>query len=120
MIRDRNFDETLNDNELIAWDNIKAVIEHLLGKHRSVDCAIHVNELMTSFETIGVHMSLKIHFLNSHLDFFLKQLATESDEHGERFHQDIMYMEKRYRGKKLDHMLADFCWWTCHPDSSDS
>lgn len=115
-----NFENALDRAELIAWDNIKAVIHGFLGTHRSDHYAMHVNELMTSFETIGVHMSLKIHFLNSHLDFFEKQLATESDEHGERFHQDIIEMEKRYRGKKLDHMLADFCWWTCQPDCSDS
>jgi len=48
-------------------------------------------------------MSLKIHFLQSHLDFF-------SDEHGERFHQDIMAMEKWYQGKWTSSMLADNCW----------
>jgi hypothetical protein len=33
-----------------------------------------------------------------------------SDEHGERFHQDIMTMEKRYQGKRSLGMLADYCW----------
>ena len=32
-------------------------------------------------------MSLKIHFLHSHLDFFPENLGDVSDEHGERFHQ---------------------------------
>lgn len=120
LMSNKNFENALNNNELIAWDNIKAIIHGFLGTQRSEHYAIHVNELMTSFENIGVHMSLKIHFLNSHLDFFERQLATESDEHGERFHQEIMEMEKRYRGKKFDHMLADFCWWTCQSDCSDS
>jgi len=44
-------------------------------------------------------MSLKIHFMVSHLDFFPANLGEVSDEHGERFHQDIMVMEKRYQGK---------------------
>jgi len=43
-------------------------------------------------------MSLKIHFLESHLDFFPENLGEVSDEHCERFHQDIMVMEKRYQG----------------------
>ncbi|UYV72415.1 hypothetical protein LAZ67_9003037 [Cordylochernes scorpioides] len=43
-------------------------------------------------------MSLKIHFLHSHLDFFLDNLGAVSDEHGERFHQAISSMEKRYQG----------------------
>jgi hypothetical protein len=37
---------------------------------------------------MGCNMSLKIHFLESHLDFFPENLGEVSDEHGERFHQD--------------------------------
>ncbi|UYV73140.1 hypothetical protein LAZ67_10001940 [Cordylochernes scorpioides] len=43
-------------------------------------------------------MSLKIHLLHSHLDFFPDNLGAVSDEHVERFHQDISSMEKRYQG----------------------
>jgi hypothetical protein len=55
-------------------------------------------------------MSLKVHFLDSHLDFFPENLGVVSDEHGERFHQDISNMEKRYQGKWSPSMLADYCW----------
>ncbi|UYV74905.1 hypothetical protein LAZ67_12001752 [Cordylochernes scorpioides] len=51
-----------------------------------------------------------IHFLHSHLDFFPDNLGAVSDEHGERFHQDISSMEKRYQGKWSPGMLADYCW----------
>ncbi|UYV70837.1 hypothetical protein LAZ67_8000790 [Cordylochernes scorpioides] len=37
-------------------------------------------------------------------------LGAVSDEHGERFHQDISSMEKRYQGKWSPAMLADYCW----------
>jgi len=33
-----------------------------------------------------------------------------NDEHGERFHQDISSMEKRYQGKWNWAMLAGHCW----------
>jgi len=33
-----------------------------------------------------------------------------SDEHGERFYQEISSMEKRYQGKWNCAMLADCCW----------
>jgi len=33
-----------------------------------------------------------------------------SYEHGERFHQDISLLEKRYEGKWNCDMLADYCW----------
>lgn len=39
---------------------------------------------------------MKIHFLHSHLDFFLNNLGVTSDEQGERFRQDFMIIGKRY------------------------
>jgi len=44
-------------------------------------------------------MSLKIHFLESHLDFFPENLDEVSDEHGERFRQETEAKEKRFQGK---------------------
>jgi len=55
-------------------------------------------------------MSLKIHFLESHLNFFPENLGEVSDEHSERFHQDILAMEKRYQCKWTSSMLADYYW----------
>lgn len=55
-------------------------------------------------------MSLKIHFLHSHLDFFPENLGAESDEQGERFHQDMLAIEKRYQGVWGEAMMADYCW----------
>ena len=37
-------------------------------------------------------------------------LGDVSDEHGERFHQDIATMENRYKGKCKPNMMADYCW----------
>ena len=54
-------------------------------------------------------MSLKIHFLHSHLDFFPLSCGEVSDEHRDRFHQDIAAMEKIYQGKRNPSMLAGYC-----------
>ena len=59
---------------------------------------------------MGCNMSLKIHLLDSHLDLFPENLGAVSDEHGERFHQDISVMESRYQGRWSAAMLADYCW----------
>jgi hypothetical protein len=53
---------------------------------------------------------MKIHFLSPHLDFFPENCGSVSDEHGERFHQDIVAMESRYKGKWSPSVLADYCW----------
>jgi len=55
-------------------------------------------------------MSLKMHFLLSRLDFFPLHCGDVSDEHGERFHQDISVMGHRYKGKQSAAMLGDYCW----------
>ena len=59
---------------------------------------------------MGCNMSLKLHFLHSHLYFFPENLGDVSDENGERFHQDIATMENRYKGKCKPNMMADYCW----------
>jgi len=54
---------------------------------------------------MACNVSLKIHFLESNLDFFQDNLSEVSDEHGERFHQDILAMKKRYQDKWISSML---------------
>lgn len=56
-------------------------------------------------------MSLKVHFLHSHLDFFPENLGDVSDEHGERFHQEMKTMEQRYQGFWDERMLGDYIWF---------
>lgn len=113
LVKSDAFNEILTDNELIAWDSIKAILHGLLGKHRVNGYEVLVENMLDAFHKIEITMSLKIHFLHRHLDFFAKQLPTESDEQGERFHQVIMPMETRFKGKKLDAMLCEVCWWSC-------
>ena len=51
-------------------------------------------------------MSIKFHFLFSHLDTFPDNMGDVSDEQGERFHQDIKEMEERYQGRWDADMMA--------------
>lgn len=110
LMLDSNFDESLNVQELEAWKAFKSVVNHFLGNIKADNYEQLVGVLLRSYKQLGCNMSLKIHFLHSHLDFFPANLGDFSDEHGERFHQDISYMEKRYQGKWSPHMLADYCW----------
>ena len=43
------------------------------------------------------------------LGFFSGKSGEVNDEHGERFHQDIMTTKKRYQGKWTSCMLVDYC-----------
>jgi hypothetical protein len=64
-----------------------------LGNHKAENYNEIVSDLLTAYKAMGCSMSLKVHFLDSHLDFFPENLGAVSDEHGERFHQDIYNME---------------------------
>lgn len=94
-MKDDKFDEILIDYELDAWRSVKKVIKGFLGKDRSDDYRTSINDMLEAFEKIGVNMSLKIHYLHFHLEYFERQLSTESDEQGERFHQTALPFEIR-------------------------
>lgn len=101
----------LTTSQLAAWNSFKELCASFLGKHRANNYQEIVANLIQNYHEIGCNMSLKLHFLDSHLDFFHERLADVSDEHGERFHQDIAVIERRYKGKKwTEGLLADYCW----------
>ena len=64
--------------------------------------------MIGNVKILGINMSIKVHFLNSHLDQFM-DLGDVSDEQDERFHQDIKIMEERYQGRWYIKMMADYC-----------
>ena len=81
LMQDKQFDEDLKETERIAWLSFKRICKDFLGNHYQ-DV---VQDLLTSYKAMGCNMSLKIHFLESHLDFFPENLGKVSDEHGENF-----------------------------------
>lgn len=119
LLRDEAFDEALNEIEKAAWLSFKDICNGFFGNRKAENYVEIVNNLLASYKAMGCNMSLKIHFLDSHLDFFPENLGAVSDEHGERFHQDVLDMEKRYQGKWSPAMLADYCW-TLKRDVSDA
>jgi hypothetical protein len=93
-ICDPNFEPVLSKKELAAWKAFQEVVQGFLGNERSPHYVKLVQKLLKSCHTLGCTRSLKIHFLDSHLDFFPMNLGSVSDEHGERFHKDIQTFEK--------------------------
>ncbi|GBP15449.1 hypothetical protein EVAR_9240_1 [Eumeta japonica] len=86
------------------------LVHNFLGNKKSMDFSHHVEELMCQFQKLGCNISIKLHFLHNHLDYFPSNLGDLSEEQGERFHQDLRTMEERYQGHWNAHMMADYCW----------
>ena len=73
--------------ELRAWESFKSVCLTFLGNKRALDYQECVKKLLQeAYQDMWCRVSLKIHFLHSHLNFFLQNLGTLNDEHGERFY----------------------------------
>ena len=110
LMQDEQFDEDLNETEKNVWLSFKRIYKDFLGNHKAANYQDLVEDLFTLYKATGCNMSLNIHFLESHLEFFPENLSEVSDEHGERFHRDIMAMEKWYQVKWTSSILADYCW----------
>ena len=94
-----------------AWDAFVVVVKGFLGNTKAANYKDLVETLLDSFHALAFgNMSIKVHFLKSHLNEFPANLGDVSDEHGESFHQDIKVMEERYQGRWNTNMMADYCW----------
>lgn len=111
VIEDKDFHKSLEPIEKTAWKCFKNVVSGFLGNHKEDNYEDLIAKLLDSYHKMGVRQSLKIHLLDSHLDFFPENLGAVSDEQGERFHQDIAAMERRYQGRWDEGMLSDHCWF---------
>ena len=95
LMKDPMFDEALTKAEQFALQSLKSVVTNFPGNYRSAEYDKEIEELLKSFRLIKTRMSVKLHFLESHLDYFPKNCRNLSKEQGERFHQDISIMEER-------------------------
>jgi hypothetical protein len=92
-----------------AWQAFKNVTNSFLGNHKAENYHEVVSDLLMTYKAMGCNMSLKVHFIDSHLDFFPENLGAVSDECRHRFYHDISNMEKQYQGTWSLSMLADYC-----------
>jgi len=66
---DEYFEKLLQGDENRVWDSFKSVLKGLLENRRAQNYEDLVNNLLQSYQKLGCNMSLKIHFIHSHLDF---------------------------------------------------
>ena len=70
LMKDSSFDDALSATELSTWGSLKSVITNFLGKNRYEEYEKEVDELLKNFQKLGARMSVKTHFLRSHLEYF--------------------------------------------------
>jgi hypothetical protein len=77
-----------------------------------------VRNMSDKFKLLDCNMSLKLHFLASHLDYFPPNLGAVSEEQSERFHQDLKDVARYYQGCWDVNMMAEYCWSIAHDNLS--
>ena len=100
----------MNPAKLSAWMAFTNVVKFFLGKTKAPNYKELVETILTSLHQLDANMSIKLHYLHSHLAHFPENLGDVSDEQGERLHQDISNTEVCYQGHWGAIMLADYCW----------
>lgn len=110
LCKDVNFEKEMEVAEKEAWVAFKDVVTKFLGNMKDPNFKSIVETMLQKYQNLGCSMSLKVHFLHAHLDYFPENLGAVSEEMGERFHQDMKEMEKRYQGRWNTTMMADYCW----------
>lgn len=109
VLKYKEFEELLTLKELIARETFKSVCHGFLGNIWVLGYQEYIEILLQAYEDMGCWMSLKIHFLHFHLNFFPPNLRAVNDEQGERFHQDINKMESNYKLRQVNWGTSTGC-----------
>ena len=106
----RDLEKSMTELESEAWKSFVLVVKNFLGNNKTSNHEELINNIIYAFTNLGCNMSIKMHYLFSHIDQLPENLGAMSDEQGERFHQDIKEMETRYQGRWDAAVMADYCW----------
>ena len=96
------------------------MIREFLGNTKTSNYRNLVDMMLENFQALDGRISIKLHYVFSHLDYFPENFGDVSKKQGEGFHQDIRTMEERYQGRWDSHMMTDYCCKLIHDCAEQS
>ena len=72
LIKDEHFQSRMTDVEKSAWLFFREVLSKFLGNKKDLNNRSIVKNMLVNFQKLKCRMRVKVHFLHSHLDFFLQ------------------------------------------------
>ena len=87
LINDENFLKYVTIVESAAWTGFLGDVRGFLSGSKNENYKQLVDNMLTSFHSLGARMSVKVHILFSHLEKFPENPVNVSEEQGERFHR---------------------------------
>ena len=114
MLGSKELEDKMIPLERDAWQSFRNGVHGFLGKNKTDNytCKYSVETVLQAYCKLGSRMSLKMHYLHSHLDFFRPNLTAVSEKHDERFHRNI----QRYQERWDEIMMGDFVWTLIRDD----
>jgi len=97
LFRDDMFNSLLQGDEKKAWDTFRLVSTNFFGNIRAENYKEMIEDMLSFYHKLGCNMSLKIHMLHSHLDFFPDNCGMFSNEQGELFIRKLQRWRKDIR-----------------------
>ena len=85
LLENQEFSTELSSTERRAWKAFENICRNFLGNKKVENYSEIVQELISLYRAMVCNMSLKRHFLHSHLDFSPENMGAISDEHGKKF-----------------------------------
>ena len=70
LVKDSNFEQYVTNREKHAWVAFEDVVQGFLGNERKENYKELVTELLRTYHLLVCNLSIKIHFLHSHLEYF--------------------------------------------------
>ena len=106
LMQDQAFTARITVVERAAWCLYVSVIRKFLGNTKASNYWNLVDMMLKNFQVLDARMSMKLHYLFSHLDYFPENIGDVSEEQWERFHQDIRTIEEKYTK-----VVGTPTWW---------
>ena len=82
-MKEKEFIKTMNQDEKEGWMAFSQVVSNFLGNTKSHDYIELVKHLLCAFQKLCCNVSVKVHFLHCHLNYFLENLGATSEEQGD-------------------------------------
>lgn len=104
ILNDAEFENQMSRKFKKALQALRSLRHGFFGNQKAENFEELVKNLVRCFDAIDANMNLN-------LKDFAENLGDFSEQHGERFHQEIKTMEQRYGGKDYAAMQSDYCWF---------
>ena len=107
MIKSETVENTMSFKKKEAWQSFRGAVEGFLSNKKDPNFQKLVARLIRNFSKLGKSNIFEAAISLFTPGFFQNNLGDFSEENGERFHQDIESIKRKYQGRWDSAMMGD-------------